>query len=137
MNTKVNLTALIVMSFLIVSCEPSQEELKAIEDAKQVEVAKCVRYNSDIVYEEAYERYKKVYGDMDAAMTRLNRSLGSYKTSNMMADAQPNASKKRKKYMPYLKEMCEESLLFIYNVQEIPERFYEELGLEKAESKEK
>ena len=39
--------------------------------------------------------------------------------------------------MPYLKEMCEESLLFIYNAQEIPERFNEELGLKKAESKEK
>ena len=128
MNKRVNFTALF-MTLMIVSCGPSEAELKAIEEARQVEIAKCVRYNADIVYQEFYARYQKTYGDMDAAITRLNRSLGSYKTSNMIKDAVPDASEKRKLFMPFLKEMCEESLLFIYDSQEIPQRFYEELYL--------
>jgi hypothetical protein len=129
-----NFLYLIPLTF-IVSCGPSeselaaieevkQAELQAVEQARQIEIAKCVRFNSNLVYEEAYTRNKQVYGDMDEALEGAYRAMGSYKTSNMIKDAQPNAAKKRNKYIPYLTEMCEETLLFIYNnEQEIPSRF--------------
>ena len=132
MNKKICITFVIVSSFLLVSCGPSEAEIKALEEAKKIEIAKCVRYNADVLYNEEYEKNKRIYGDMDRSMNRASRAMGSSYSLNMMADAQPNAAKKRQSYMPYLKEMCEDSLLFIYSSeQEIPERFHEELGIKK------
>ena len=151
MKKNISLTLVIAASFLLVSCGPSEEEVqaleeakkveiakvqaleeakvKALEEAKKVEIAKCVRYNADIVYQESYENLKRVLGGLDKAINQFNRAMGSYNIVNNVANAQPGASEKRLKYIPYLAEMCEDSLLFIYNSeQEIPEKFHEELS---------
>ena len=140
MNKYISLTLVISASFLLVSCGPSEEEIRvieeankielaAIEEAKKIEVAKCVRYNADIVYQESYESLKRVLGDLDKAFNSMSRAMGSYNISNQVANAQPGASEKRSKYIPYLTEMCEDSLLFIYNSeQEIPEKWKEKFG---------
>jgi hypothetical protein len=133
MNKNICITFVIVSSFLLVSCGPSEAEIKALEEAKKIEIAKCVRYNADIVYQDSFETHKSLLESMDKAFDSMNRAMGnSWKTSNEVRKAGPEASKVRDKFMPYLKEMCEDSLLFIYSSeQEIPERFHEELGIKK------
>lgn len=85
---------------------------------KDAEIAECVRFNSDLVY----NYYLTFYEDLFSAVARSRAAISNYITSSNSYSAEHTdgkaareASKIRANKIPTLREECGKSIQYIWN----------------------
>ena len=83
---------------------------------KDAEIAECVRFNSDLVYNHYLPVYKNLYSAMDRVNKAMSSFQGSSNSYSVGGKAESDASKARTDEIPKLREECGKSVQYIWTL---------------------
>jgi hypothetical protein len=81
---------------------------------KDAEIAECVRFNSDLVYNHYLPIYQNFYSAMDRANRAISSFQGSTNSYSVGGKAEGDASEARADEIPKLREECGKSVQYIW-----------------------
>ena len=84
---------------------------------KDAEIAECVRFNSDLVYNHYLPIYESLYSSMAQASRAMSNFTGSSNSYSAGGKAERDASEARADEIPKLREECGKSVQYICTVK--------------------